>query len=117
MADERLRIARDLHDVVAHTVAAISVQAGVAADVLDDRPDQARAALASIRAASRDAVAELRATVGLLRGEGDDAAAGTAPVPGLPQLRQAAALAGLPVTVDVDGIPRPRQIAQEPAPG
>jgi signal transduction histidine kinase len=67
---ERLRIARELHDVMAHTIAVITIQAGVAADVLADAPDEARQALGAIRAASREAMGELRATVGALR-EGD----------------------------------------------
>src|SRR6266545_1404102 len=64
---ERLRIARELHDVLAHTIAVVTVQAGVAADVLAESPEQARAALRAIRSASREAMAELQATVGVLR--------------------------------------------------
>ncbi|WP_136446297.1 histidine kinase dimerization/phosphoacceptor domain-containing protein, partial [Bifidobacterium breve] len=67
VAEERLRIARDLHDVVAHHIALVNVQAGVAAHVMDKRPDQAKEALAHVREASRHALGELRATVGLLR--------------------------------------------------
>ncbi|WP_159044287.1 histidine kinase dimerization/phosphoacceptor domain-containing protein, partial [Streptomyces sp. NRRL B-24085] len=71
VAEERLRIARDLHDVVAHHIALVNVQAGVAAHVMDKRPDQAKEALAHVREASRSALNELRATVGLLRQSGD----------------------------------------------
>ncbi|MFF9426820.1 sensor histidine kinase [Streptomyces sp. NPDC004288] len=82
VAEERLRIARDLHDVVAHHIALVNVQAGVAAHVMDKRPDQAKEALAHVREASRSALGELRATVGLLRQSGDPEAP-TEPAPGL----------------------------------
>ncbi|WP_425588381.1 sensor histidine kinase [Streptomyces tremellae] len=85
VAEERLRIARDLHDVVAHHIALVNVQAGVAAHVMDKRPDQAKEALAHVREASRSAIEELRATVGLLRQSGDPEAP-TEPAPGLAQL-------------------------------
>ncbi|MET7751390.1 sensor histidine kinase [Micromonospora sp. NPDC005367] len=65
--EERIRIARELHDVTAHTLAVVGVQAGVAAEVLEDDPDQARAALDVVRQASREAMVELRAAVGALR--------------------------------------------------
>src|SRR5438034_1338010 len=64
---ERLRIARDLHDVVAHTLTTINVQAGVAAHLADREPDRAGSALAAIEAASHDALDELRAILGVLR--------------------------------------------------
>ena len=89
VAEERLRIARDLHDVVAHHIALVNVQAGVAAHVMDKRPDQAKEALAHVREASRSALNELRATVGLLRQSGDPAAP-TEPAPGLARPRRAA---------------------------
>ncbi|WP_406416708.1 sensor histidine kinase [Streptomyces sp. NBC_01614] len=85
VAEERLRIARDLHDVVAHHIALVNVQAGVAAHVMDKRPDQAKEALAHVREASRSALNELRATVGLLRQSGDPEAP-TEPAPGLIRL-------------------------------
>ncbi|MEU5097174.1 histidine kinase [Streptomyces sp. NPDC020996] len=85
VAEERLRIARDLHDVVAHHIALVNVQAGVAAHVMDKRPDQAKEALAHVREAGRSALNELRATVGLLRQSGDPEAP-TEPAPGLAQL-------------------------------
>jgi signal transduction histidine kinase len=105
---ERLRIAREMHDVLAHTIAAINVQAGVAGDVIDEAPDKARASLRDIRRQSRDAIAELRATVGVLR-EGDTAAP-RAPVPGLAELDglvEMAAGAGVRVEVVVAGVARP----------
>ena len=107
--EERVRIARELHDVMAHTVAGIAVQAGVAADVLDDAPDEARASLRAIREHSRDAMDEIAATVGLLRGN-TAGEAPRAPAPGLGQLEglvRMADRAGVEVRVSVDGAPRP----------
>ncbi|KPI12149.1 integral membrane sensor signal transduction histidine kinase, partial [Actinobacteria bacterium OK074] len=101
VAEERLRIARDLHDVVAHHIALVNVQAGVAAHVMDKRPDQAKEALGHVREASRSALNELRATVGLLRQSGDPEAP-TEPAPGLARLDELADTfrnAGLPVEV------------------
>ncbi|NJA61159.1 sensor histidine kinase, partial [Streptomyces sp. NEAU-H3] len=99
VAEERLRIARDLHDVVAHHIALVNVQAGVAAHVMDRRPDQAKEALAHVRRASRSALDELRATVGLLRQSGDPTAP-TEPTAGLERLDDLLGTfrdAGLPV--------------------
>ncbi|GGQ46747.1 sensor histidine kinase [Streptomyces flaveolus] len=101
VAEERLRIARDLHDVVAHHIALVNVQAGVAAHVMDKRPDQAKEALAHVREASRSALNELRATVGLLR-QSDDPKAPTEPAPGLDRLDELVATfhhAGLRIEV------------------
>ncbi|MEU2234576.1 sensor histidine kinase [Streptomyces vietnamensis] len=101
VAEERLRIARDLHDVVAHHIALVNVQAGVAAHVMDKRPDQAKEALAHVREASRSALDELRATVGLLRQSGDPEAP-TEPAPGLAVLDgllDSFRKAGLPVAL------------------
>lgn len=103
VAEERMRIARELHDVVAHHIALVNVQAGVASHVMDSRPDQAKQALAHVREASRSALDELRATVGLLR-QSDDPRAPTEPAPGLgvlDQLVDGFVRAGLPVTLDV----------------
>ncbi|WP_019203835.1 sensor histidine kinase [Tsukamurella sp. 1534] len=69
-SEQRLEIARDLHDSVAHAMATISVQSGVAAHLLDRRPEQARAALEAIREASADALDELGAILAALRGPG-----------------------------------------------
>ncbi|MET0425484.1 MAG: histidine kinase [Actinoplanes sp.] len=69
--EERIRIARDLHDVVAHHITLVNAQAGVAHHLLDAHPDQARQALAGIRDTTRTALDELRATVQLLRQDGD----------------------------------------------
>ncbi|MFI7273383.1 sensor histidine kinase [Streptomyces sp. NPDC049879] len=82
VAEERMRIARELHDVVAHHIALVNVQAGVASHVMDSRPDQAKEALAHIRDASRRALGELQSTVGLLRQQ-DEPIAPTEPARGL----------------------------------
>jgi signal transduction histidine kinase len=105
---ERLRIARELHDVLAHTIAAINVQAGAAADVLDEGPEEAQSSLRAIRDESRRAVAELLVTVGLLR-EGSQVAP-RAPVPGLSELSRLtdlASRAGVDVRTSVTGQVRP----------
>jgi signal transduction histidine kinase len=108
VAEERVRIARDLHDAVAHHIALVNAQAGAALFVLDRRPDQARTALGHIQEASRYALDELRATVGLLRQSGDPAAP-LEPAPGLDRLADLARgfePAGLRVEVTLSGRPR-----------
>jgi signal transduction histidine kinase len=75
VTEERMRIARELHDVMAHSVTSMSVQAGAASDVLDARPDEARRVLRSMRVTARQAMQELRATVSLLRDDTSDPAA------------------------------------------
>ncbi|MFJ2955832.1 sensor histidine kinase [Streptomyces sp. NPDC087270] len=105
VAEERMRIARELHDVVAHHIALVNVQAGVAAHVMDSRPDQAKQALAHVREASRTALAELRTTVGLLRQSGEPEAP-MEPAPGLAvldQLLDGFRRAGLRVAVECEG--------------
>jgi signal transduction histidine kinase len=113
VAEERLRIARELHDTVAHSMATITVQAGSALHVLTGAHDSAvREALVSIRETSKGALGEMRAVLGHLR-EGAGAAAPAAPaapaVPGglglgrLPELRAAVTAAGSPVRVSVEG--------------
>src|SRR5215510_3559005 len=104
IAEERVRIARDLHDSVAHAMATINVQAGVAAHVVDRRPDAAKPALDAIQDASREVLDELAAMVRVLRDEDD----GTmrAPTPGIAQLQElvdAARGAHLPVGLKLDG--------------
>jgi len=112
VAEERIRIARDLHDIVAHTVAVITVQAAVAADALDDRPEDTRRALAVIRQAARDATQELSTTVGVLRAGSESATSGPAPTPGLGDLDDlVCTLPALSVALRVEGedrsLPRP----------
>jgi signal transduction histidine kinase len=84
--EERLRIAREVHDTVAHAIAIINVQAGVTAHVLDKRPEQARAALQAIEQTSSQALREMRTILGVLR----DAADGRVPHPGLGQIGELA---------------------------
>jgi signal transduction histidine kinase len=67
VADERLRIAQDVHDAVAHSMSLINIQAGVALHLMDERPEQVREALTTIKQASRDALVELRSIVDVLR--------------------------------------------------
>jgi signal transduction histidine kinase len=71
--EERLRIARELHDVVAHHMSLINVQAGVALHLVDRKPEQVETALATIKDASKEALTELRALIGVLRAEGEEA--------------------------------------------
>lgn len=100
---ERLRIARELHDVLAHSISVINVQAGVGLALLDTDPEQARTALTTIKAASKEALGEVRQVLDTLRTTGD---APRAPAPGLdrlPELVDQAAGAGL--TVEVEGAP------------
>jgi signal transduction histidine kinase len=106
VADEQTRIARELHDVIAHSVAVIVVQAAAADDVFDSRPDQARAALKAIEDAGRDALRELRRLLGAVRVDGADAP--LPPQPGLDRLDDLAAplrAAGLDVVVNREGRP------------
>jgi signal transduction histidine kinase len=104
---ERLRIAREVHDTVAHAIAIINVQAGVTAHVLDKRPEQARQTLRTIEQTSARALRELRTTLDMLTESGDGH--GLTPAPGLHQLDDLAAEArhaGLEVSVDTTGITR-----------
>lgn len=106
MAEERLRIARDLHDAVGHQLALISVQSNVAEQALDSDGAAARAALAHVKTAGRKALGELRDTVGLLRQSGDPVAPTAIPAPGLDGLEELLAslrASGLSVDVRVDG--------------
>jgi signal transduction histidine kinase len=113
VAVERGRIARELHDVVAHNVSMMVVQAGAAARVLRDQPD-VRNALEVIAATGRETVDEMRALLGVLRstdGRGsDDGRAALKPQPGLADLEQLVSgvrEAGLPVTLRIEGAARP----------
>lgn len=106
---ERVRIARELHDVVAHHVSVMGVQAGAARRVMADQPEKAAAALSSIEASSRQAVLEMHRMLDFLRQEGDEADM-LAPQPGLGQLPELVDQVGeakLPVQVSVKGDPRP----------
>jgi signal transduction histidine kinase len=106
--EERLRVAQEVHDVVGHGLTAITMQADVALHVLAKRPEQAVAALTAISQTSRAALAELRATLNLLRSEaGPDSDTDRGPAPGLAQIGSLAdrvTRAGVPVTLP-DGLP------------
>jgi len=84
--EERSRLAREIHDVIAHSVGVIAVQAGAARAVAEQRPDRAREALAAIEDVSKDTLVELRRALGALRAPGDEAA--LRPAPGLADLRE-----------------------------
>ncbi|MGW1174384.1 sensor histidine kinase [Kitasatospora sp. NPDC002543] len=108
VADERIRIARDLHDVVAHHIALANAQAGIAVHLMDSHPVQAREVLSHITDATGSALQELRATVGLLRRAEEPAP--LEPTPGLdrlPELINTFERAGLPVRLTVEGEARP----------
>lgn len=109
VAEERVRIARELHDLVAHQITLANAQASVAAHLFDLRPEQARKSLGELVETTADALDELRATVGLLRQSGDPAAP-AGPAPGLsrlPALLDSFRRAGLEVSVRHEGTPRP----------
>jgi signal transduction histidine kinase len=114
-AAERTRIAREIHDVVAHNVSVMVVQADGAAFALDGSPQRAREALGAISATGRRALAEMRSLLGVLRDPASrdvDLAAGPelGPQPGIDELGELlgqARAAGLPVSLTVSGVPRP----------
>jgi signal transduction histidine kinase len=108
---ERLRIAREVHDTVAHAIAIINVQAGVTAYVLDRRPERAREALTTIEQTSAQALHEMRAVLGVLR----DSDNGRVPRPGLGQVNELTAMAreaGLDVKLEVgsSAVPLPSPV-------
>ena len=103
---ERLRLARELHDIVSFGFATIAMQAGVAAHVADSRPEQALEALQAIRTASRDVLDDVRAVLGQLRDDHD----ATEPARGIGQLKSLAestSRAGVQASVLIVGQPRP----------
>jgi signal transduction histidine kinase len=105
-AEEQARIARELHDVIAHNVSVMVVQAAAANDVFDARPDRAREALQAIEASGRKALDEMRRLLGVVRSDGAD----YAPQPGIDQLDELVEqvrAAGLAVAVSIAGAPRP----------
>lgn len=108
VTEERLRIARELHDVVSHSISTINVQAGVAAHVIDERPETAKSALLTIKETSRDTLRELRGILSVLR-QFDDVES-RQPLPGLAQLDvlvDTATRAGVPTTASIEGTARP----------
>ncbi|MDQ0745103.1 signal transduction histidine kinase [Clavibacter sp. B3I6] len=107
VTEERLRIARDLHDAVAHQIAVISLNAGVASSAVDTRPEKAKEALVTIRSASRAVLREIGDLLEMLR-HGEDAGegAGSAAQPGLDRLEalvEQFATTGLEVSVRIEG--------------
>jgi signal transduction histidine kinase len=105
---ERTRIARELHDVVAHSVSVMVVQAGAARKVLDKQPERASQAMASIESTGRQSLNELRRLLGMLR-QADGEATGRAPQPSIEHVETLVAQtreAGLPVTLEIEGFPR-----------
>jgi signal transduction histidine kinase len=105
VAEERLRIARELHDVIAHSMSVIAVQSAVGNHVIDTQPTEARQALAAIEATSRSALTEMRRLLGVLRQEGEPRGS-LAPAPGLADLASLIGQvqdAGLRVWITVDG--------------
>ncbi len=112
LADERLRIARELHDVLAHTISVIAVQSGAALDSLDAEPERTRAALRTVRTAAKQAMPELRAALGLLRSDGamSEVAPERFSQPTLDQIDELvehARAAGLRVTVSAESLELP----------
>ena len=104
-AEEQARIARELHDVIAHNVSVMVVQAAAANDVFDSRPERAREALHAIETSGRSALSELRRLLGVVRADGAE----YAPRPGLDRLDDLVAqvrAAGLAVAVSVEGAQR-----------
>jgi signal transduction histidine kinase len=108
VAEERARIARELHDVIAHSMSVIVVQAGAAEQILDTDPARAREALRSIRRAGNDALEEMRRLLGILRRADEELTLAPQPsIARLDELLRQARAGGLPVELVVDGQPRP----------
>jgi signal transduction histidine kinase len=107
-AAERARIARELHDVIAHNVSVMVVQADGASYALDSSPERARQALGAIASTGRQALAEMRRMLGVLRSDED--ATGVVPLPGIEQLGELleqTRASGLAVSFTVQGVPGP----------
>ncbi|MFD6097952.1 sensor histidine kinase [Nocardiopsis flavescens] len=105
-SEERLRLARDVHDTVAHNISLINVQAGTALYLMENEPERASEALATIKQTSKDTLVELRAILGVLRTV--DEGAPRSPVPGadrIDEVAEAARSAGIEVEVEVAGSP------------
>jgi signal transduction histidine kinase len=104
VSEERLQMARDLHDVIGHTISLINVQAGAGLDLMDSQPEAARAALGAIKAASKEVLDELRVMLTALRNAGESAP--LTPTPGLDRLAELVELtraAGIAVTLQTVG--------------
>ncbi|WP_239108325.1 sensor histidine kinase [Microbispora siamensis] len=101
-SEERLTMAQELHDVLAHNISLIHVQASTALHILDDHPEQARTALSTIKQASKDVLTEMRGVLSLLRD-----GAPRSPIAGMAHLSDLAERSGLRVTLEVTGQERP----------
>ena len=109
-SEERLKIAREVHDVLAHHVSLINVRSGVALHLIDSQPEQVKEALTAIKQSSKEVLVELRNILGVLRDVDGHGAAPRHPVASLDQLDRLVErmdTAGLPVTVEVEGEKRP----------
>jgi len=107
-SDERLQIARELHDVLAHSLSVINVQSAVALELVDQRPEQARQALTAIKATSREALAEVQGILDALRRPQEQVPLTPAPsLADLSSLARKAQDAGLTVVTRIDGTPVP----------
>jgi signal transduction histidine kinase len=104
-SEERLTIARELHDVLAHNISLINVQAGVALHLMDEKPEQARTALTAIKQASNEALGELRSVLDILRREEDVPREPTAGLAQLDDVVKKARAAGLNVRTEIEGKP------------
>lgn len=110
LAEQRLEIARELHDIVAHALSVVAVQAGVGSHLISTRPDEAARSLSAIEETARAALSETRYLLGAMRGDGHDPA-GLAPVPGISSvasLVRQVSDTGQPVSLRVEGEPRAR---------
>lgn len=108
VSEERLRIARDLHDAVAHQIAVISLNAGVASSAIESRPADAQEAVRTIQSAARTVLGEIGGLLDVLRTDDDDHAREISPQPGLDRLGDLVGRfeqAGLAVTVRTEGDP------------
>ncbi|WP_433236775.1 sensor histidine kinase [Streptosporangium sp. CA-135522] len=120
VTEERLRIARELHDVVAHSMSLIAVKAGIANHVAEARPEEARDALRVIEATSRGTLTEMRHLLGVMRtgtgtdaGTASDTTGGLRPAPGLadlPVLADRAAMAGVRTDLDITAATLPEGV-------
>ena len=107
-SEERLRIARELHDAIGHHLSLINVQSGVALHLGEELPEQARSSFSAIKQASKEALSELRSVLSVLRQEDEPAPRSpTSTIARLDDLVSQAAAAGLAVRTEIDGPPRP----------
>jgi signal transduction histidine kinase len=107
-SEERLRIARELHDALGHHLSLINVQSGVALHLSEELPAQARSSLSAIKQASKEGLSELRSVLDILRHEGEPAPRSpTSTLARLDDLVSQAAAAGLEVRTETDGVVRP----------